>query len=1243
MQRRLTAVCLLLSASVAFLTALPAGAASPRGRPQLNAARTTFVGDNGQRLRGPYTSTEWTSASTQVAAIKGLGFNALHLYAESFDANYPASGSTAPGYASANVDSIVAQTRTNGVYLIITIGNGANNGKYNAAYITNFWKFYAARYANETHVLFEIQNEPVAWGPPYSAANATPPGALDMEVAAYKTIRAYAPNTPVLLFTYAVLGDSGGASAALTDIHAFNTNVFGNANAVWTNEAVGFHGYAGANSMSNAVSQIIAAGYPCFMTEFASSVWGTGVGGVDPYTVADLERLGVSWLTFQYIPPTGVSDDVTVPKHFQNIINFAGISWTPDYGNWPAVRGPYGNNTFPWSTPGYANNTLSGSLRIQAENFDTGGEGVAYHDTTATNLGGQYRTDEAVDIEITGDTGGGYDVTGTAAGEWLEYTLSVTEPGYYNLALRVAATSAGSVQALAGGINGTNLTGPWTVPATGGAQTWTTISNVVFLTPGQQVLHLDVLAGGFNLNWLQLSPVTAGTLVNGSYKILDAASALAATGASASNVVIAATYNGTTAQQWNFQHTGGGQYKITCNQNGWSLTSGGFFSWINKHYFLQAAGNGYYRLVPTDSGFCLETTRTNQSDIDEQVASGTANQQWAIVSPSAPAFPTALSAVAAGSTSATLTWNAVTGAGSYNIKRSTASGGPYATVATGITTTNFVDTTLSPGARYFYVASAVIGAAESVNSAEAALQFPKLTGAIIGTPGSWNNSGNTILKVFDGNLSTFFDAASGNGDWAGLDFGAGVSDVVTQIKYCPRSGYESRMVGGVFQGANQASFSDAVTLFTVSTQPTAGAFTLAAITNLTAFRYVRYLSPNNGFGNVAELEFDGYFSSNPIAPPAGLTALAVSTDEIDLNWNGLTNATAYNVKRSTTNGGPYTTVASGVGGTNYSDAGLAGGTIYYYVVSAMVSTNESLNSLQAAAATMSPTLGSLIHRYSFDESGGSNIADSVGGPVWTGTLPDGGALGGGRLTLSPASQQYASLPSGIVGSLTDFTVMAWVNLNSVSNWCRIFDFGNNTTSNLFVTPQNGGTGTLRFAVTTNGGGAEQQVNCASTLSTGVWHQVAITLSGARAVLYLDGIAVGTNSGITLNPSTLGSTTNNYLGKSQYPDPYLDGAFDEFRIYNAALSPEEIAATAALGAGQLLSTNSPPLNVASSGANLTFSWPLSNAGFTLQTRTNLMLGDWVTVTSPAPQILGGEWQILLPQPSATNQVYYRLVK
>lgn len=138
----------------------------PRGRPQLNAARTTFVADNGRLLRGPYESTEWTTAApaTNVAKMKELGFNAVHLYAEVFDPNYPNPGSNPPGYAVAEVDKMVAITRTNGLYLIMTIGNGANNGNHNLAWATNFWHFYAPRYANETHVIYEIHNEPLAWG-----------------------------------------------------------------------------------------------------------------------------------------------------------------------------------------------------------------------------------------------------------------------------------------------------------------------------------------------------------------------------------------------------------------------------------------------------------------------------------------------------------------------------------------------------------------------------------------------------------------------------------------------------------------------------------------------------------------------------------------------------------------------------------------------------------------------------------------------------------------------------------------------------------------------------------------------------------------------------------------------------------------------------------------------------------------------------------------------------------------------
>ena len=615
--------------------------------------------------------------------------------------------------------------------------------------------------------------------------------------------------------------------------------------------------------------------------------------------------------------------------------------------------------------------------------------------------------------------------------------------------------------------------------------------------------------------------------------------------------------------------------------------------------------------------------------------------------PPLPPAPTGL-VVAGGMEHATLNWLASSNATSYSVKRSTTNGGTYTIVAI-VTTTNCTDSGLTGGTTYYYVVSAANAGGESANSGQASATpttASKLAGTIIGTAGSWGGSGNTIAKVFDNNLTTFFDGPDANGDWAGLDFGVGVSNVITRINYCPRSGFESRMVGGVFQGANQADFSDAVTLFTVTTQPATGVFTTTHISNASAFRYVRYLSPNGGFGNVAEVEFYGYPAPVPVpAPsaPTGIVATAISTSQINLVWSPVTNAATYNVKRSLTNGGSFTAIASGVTATNYADSGLAGGTLYYYVVSAVVNSSETPDSAQASVVTWSPVEGSLVHRYSFSETIGTSIADSVGGPVWDGTLPSGGTLAGGQLTLATASSQYASLPAGIVGSLSNFTIVAWVRPSSTTNWSRIFDFGSNPTTNMFLTPQNGGDGRVRFAITTNGGGTEEQINCNSTMSAGVWYQVAVTLNGSTGILYLNGLPVGTNNTMTLRPSSLGSTANNYLGRSQYPDPYFDGVMDEFRIYNAALSSAEIAATAALGVSQQLSTNSPAISPVATASNLTLSWPLACAGYTLQVRTNLAVGDWVNVTSPAPQIVDGQWKLVLPQSGNTPSTFYRLVK
>jgi fibronectin type 3 domain-containing protein/regulation of enolase protein 1 (concanavalin A-like superfamily) len=331
---------------------------------------------------------------------------------------------------------------------------------------------------------------------------------------------------------------------------------------------------------------------------------------------------------------------------------------------------------------------------------------------------------------------------------------------------------------------------------------------------------------------------------------------------------------------WQYRSSDGG----SCNN---TTASGSVPYWV-KLVRSATTFTGYYSSNGTTWTQVGSTTLTNISTAYLGLAVTAHNNSYLCTARfdnvSAPGWPPPLLTVTATATSDTqvsLVWNGPTNATSYNVKRSTISGGPYTLIASDVTATNYLDTVPSVRSGYYYVVSVMIGGSETTNSPEAALSFPELTGGIIGTPGSWENDGNTITNVFDNNLNTFFDAPTANGDWVGLDFGAGSSNVITQINYCPRSGFESRMVGGIFQGANQADFSDAVTLFTVTAQPATGVFTPAGITSTAAFRYVRYLSPNSGFGNVAELQFFGY-SGSPLLGP--VVNLALTGTNLTLSW-----------------------------------------------------------------------------------------------------------------------------------------------------------------------------------------------------------------------------------------------------------------------------------------------------------------------------------------------------------------------
>ena len=146
--------------------------------------------------------------------------------------------------------------------------------------------------------------------------------------------------------------------------------------------------------------------------------------------------------------------------------------------------------------------------RLQAEDFDIGGEGVSYHDSDLYNEGGVYRGGVGVDIENCSDAGAGYNVGWISPGEWLEYTLDVPVAGEYPVDIRVASLMAGGTCRLE--IDGVDATGDISLPPTGGWQVWSTASTTVALDAGSHILRFFTTTDGYNLNWFEFQePTTA--------------------------------------------------------------------------------------------------------------------------------------------------------------------------------------------------------------------------------------------------------------------------------------------------------------------------------------------------------------------------------------------------------------------------------------------------------------------------------------------------------------------------------------------------------------------------------------------------------------------------------------------------------------------------------------------------------------------------------------------------------------
>jgi fibronectin type 3 domain-containing protein len=596
-----------------------------------------------------------------------------------------------------------------------------------------------------------------------------------------------------------------------------------------------------------------------------------------------------------------------------------------------------------------------------------------------------------------------------------------------------------------------------------------------------------------------------------------------------------------------------------------------------------------------------------------------------------PPAPTGLTAIL-GANQVSLSWMPSAAATSYNVERATVSGGPYTTVASGVTSTNYTNTGLTNGVTYYYVVSASNTIGTGPDSAEISvtpstlvvqLKFDETSGTIAAdSSGRAYNAtlvnGPTFAPGTFGNALVLVTNSSAKYAWLPNGVTSGITNftVSTWVWINAFSSFSR-----IFDfGTGTANYMFLTPQYT-ATSPNNAKLRFAIRTTIAAEQYVNgtIALPTNAWthvavtrsGNTVSLYVNGAFAGsgtitlNPadlgvttqnylgksqwpdpyldgnlddfrlysqamtageiaaLANPAAgapMQLAAVSGDgQATLTW--LPNATTnYTVKRAITSGGPYTTITTGLTNLIYTDTGLTNGVTYYYVVSGA---NAGGSGPDSAEVSVIPS--DLRLQLKFDESSGNVAADSsVRG--FNATLVNAPTFTAGKinnaLTVSNTLSQYAALPTGVVNGMTNFTIMGWVKLNSRLANGRMFDFGTSiapgagTGAYMFLMPYNGSN--MRFAITTNGYNNEQGINV-TALNTGIWTHVAVTLTGTSAKLYVNGVLSGSNNAMTLNPSSLGATTQNYLGKSQFSgDSYFNGSFDDFRIYNRALTAGEIS-------------------------------------------------------------------------------------
>ncbi len=443
--------------------------------------------------------------------------------------------------------------------------------------------------------------------------------------------------------------------------------------------------------------------------------------------------------------------------------------------------------------------------------------------------------------------------------------------------------------------------------------------------------------------------------------------------------------SGNLNQEWLFTPTSNGYYEITPHNSSsaaWNVVDVGttpgtgmqlwaYGGGANEQFKAVLQSNGDYEFVDLNSGLCLNVpngTNTNGQQLQINTCNGATSENFQLIqagstggtpAPTAPAAPTGLTATATSSSQINLSWTASSTAGvTYSVFGSTSSGFTPSSsnlLASGLTATTYSSTGLTASTAYYYVVEAVNSTGTASSTQSSATTSASSSGGTGGTgayaviPAQSFNSDHdvTIQATTDtpvagdgGNEIGHIDSDGATPEnsyieFNSLNFGAapGAGTLTVRVaSQAPVGTLDFRL--GSATGTLIASIPFPNTggweTYTSVTVPVSVSVT--GVQNL----YIVFTGGANP-GNFHWFQF----SPAVVAPVPALTGTVGNTAAV-LSWTASSGAVSYNVKRSTSSGGPFTTIASvSSPSTTYTDSGLTNGTTYYYVVTAVDAAGES--------------------------------------------------------------------------------------------------------------------------------------------------------------------------------------------------------------------------------------------------------------------------------------------------------------